>query len=133
MQTLVEQPSFTILHDPTTNWLHVTWQGRHTAPSAQHCCEAILAHVQRAGSTKILNDGSQDLDGWGPAVAWAQQEFFPQLAAAGVVAWAWVIPRDLRAHTDVNKLLAASPRLVVDAFTDVESACHWLQAFPKAY
>jgi len=82
--------------------------------------------------TKILNDGSLDLDGWGPAVKWAQQEFFPRLVAAGVVAWAWVLPQDLRAHIDVNKVLEASPQLLLDTFSEVEAACRWLHTLPPA-
>jgi len=132
MQTLVDQPGFTIHQDPTTRWLHVTWQGHHTAPVLKHCFELLLGQVQRLGSAKILNDCSQDLDGWGQAVRWAQQEFFPRLVAAGVVAWAWVIPQDLRAHIDVNKVLEVSPQLLLDTFSDVEAACRWLHTLPPA-
>ncbi len=130
MQTLFEQPGFTILHDTANCWLYVTWQGKHSGQSSQVCCEAILKQVRATNSRKILNDGSLDLDGWGDVVAWIGQDFFDLLADEGVVAVAWVVPRNLRALTDVNKVMMAVTRPAVSTFADTEAAYNWLDKSP---
>lgn len=130
MQTLFERPGFAILHDTDHCWLYVTWQGKHTGQSSQTCCEAILEQVRATSSHKILNDGSLDLDGWGDVVAWVGQDFFDLLADEGVVAVAWVVPYNLRALTDVHKVLAAITRPAVSTFADTEAACTWLDKSP---
>ncbi|AMR28092.1 hypothetical protein A0257_13995 [Hymenobacter psoromatis] len=130
MQTLFEQPGFAILHDTDHCWLYVTWQGKRSGQSSQACCEAILEQVRATQSHKILNDGSLDLDGWGDVVAWIGQDFFDLLADAGVVAVAWVMPRNLRALTDVNKVVTAVTRPAVSTFADTEAACTWLDKSP---
>ncbi|MEJ7658943.1 MAG: hypothetical protein WKG07_04625 [Hymenobacter sp.] len=46
--------------------------------------------------TCVLNDSSQDLDGWGEMTRWLGQDFFGKLTTNGVSAVAWVLPRNLR-------------------------------------
>jgi hypothetical protein len=130
MQTLFEQPGFTILHDTDNCWLYVTWQGKHTGHSSQACCEAILKQVRATNSHKILNDGSLDLDGWGDITGWVGQDFFDLLVKEGVVAVAWVMPHNLRALTDVHKVLAAITHPAVSTFADAEAAYTWLGKSP---
>lgn len=130
MQTLFERPGFTILHDTDNCWLYVTWQGKRTVQASRACCEAILEQVRATSSTKILNDGSLDLDGWSALVDWVGQAFFDLLATSGVVAVAWVMPHDLRALTDVYKVMAAITRPVVSTFADAEGAYTWLTKSP---
>ena len=127
MQTLFEQPGFSILYDADNCWLYVTWQGRHTGPASRECCEAILKQVHATRSSKILNDGSLDLDGWGDIASWVGQDFFDLLADNGVLAVAWVMPHNLRGLTDVNKVLAAITRPMVGTFADMEAAYSWLE------
>ncbi|TDN40038.1 hypothetical protein A8B98_15685 [Hymenobacter sp. UV11] len=130
MQTLFEQPGFAVLHDTDNCWLYATWQGKRTSQASQACCEALLAQVRATGSTRILNDSSLDLDGWSDIVAWVGQDFFDLLADAGVLAFAWVVPHNLRALTDVYKVMAAITRPAVSMFEDIEGAYTWLDKSP---
>ena len=130
MQTLLEQPGFSILYDADNCWLFVTWQGPHTGTASREYCEAILKQVHATSSTKILNDSSLDLDGWGDIASWIGEDFFDLLADSGVVAVAWVVPHNLRALMDVNKVLAAIMRPVVGTFSDMEAAYTWLEKSP---
>lgn len=130
MQTLVERPGFTISHDSEHCWLYVTWQGQHGNQSSRACCAAILDQVRATGSPKILNDGSLDLDGWSALTHWIGQDFFEQLADNGVVALAWVMPLNLRAHADANRVLAIATRPIVNTFEDLEGAYAWLIKSP---
>lgn len=130
MQVVVDSPAFSISHDATLRCLHVTWRGPHSASFIRAYCTEVLVQVGRTASTRILNDGLLDLDGWQQAVQWIRQVTFPQLAAQGVVAIAWVLPHDLRAQTHVQQAIAHLPRPLMDTFRDVESAYAWLQRIP---
>ena len=130
MQTLSERPGFTILYDPDHRWLYVTWQGQRSNQSARACCRELLTQVRATGTARILNDGSLDLDGWSDLVEWLGEDFFNQLADAGVVAIAWVLPRNLRALTDAHKVMTLVTRPLVNTFTDMEGAHSWLVRTP---
>lgn len=130
MQLLVDSPGFTILYDAELTCLHVLWRGPHAAAFIRRCCTEVLHQVARTRSTRILNDGLLDLDGWQQAVQAIRQETFPQLAAHGVVAIAWVLPQDIRAQTHVRQAIACVPQPLMDTFRDVESAYSWLRQFP---
>lgn len=130
MQLLVDTPGFTVLHDAGLTCLHVLWRGPHAAAAIRRHCAEVLQQVAQTGSTRILNDGLLDLDGWQQAVQAIRQETFPQLAAHGVVAIAWVLPQDIRAQTHVREAIAQVTQPLMDTFQDVESAYAWLRQFP---
>lgn len=128
LQLLYATPEFTVQYDVAHNWLIVTWLGLQPTPIARAYCAQILTCIQATGSTKMLNDGSQDEGGWQELASWVAQIFLPQLAAAGVVAVAWVSPHSLRAHVTMNEVLAAatSANPNVAAFVELEEAYAWL-------
>jgi hypothetical protein len=131
MKVCVTRPGFTITHDTTHNWLYLTWQGVHSEAESRACCLLILDQVHLTGSTKILNDASLDQDGWGKLVCWIADDFFRALADSGVAAIAWVVPHDLKARIDTEKVLRQYQQPTIDAFTDTEAAYAWLQNLPK--
>lgn len=131
MQLLYDAADLTITHDATQGWLHVTWHGVHSGWSAMACCEEILAQVRATKSTRILNDGSQDCDGWGELVGWLVADFFPRLATSGISDLAWVTPYNLQAHATVNRVIEAVTSLNATAWEDVASACAWLHQVKK--
>lgn len=126
IQLLQDTPDCTIQHDTVQNWLLVTWVGPQPMPTAQARCLDIVAHVQATGSTKLLNDGSDDDAGWLELAPWVARVFLPRLAAQGVVAIAWVSPRNLRALVCMNQVLTARTYPNVAAFTELEDAHVWL-------
>ena len=132
MQTLFDAPDFTIMHDAGNQWLYAMWRGVHAGVSGQGRALQLAEQVRRTGSNRILNDSSQDLDGWGAIVNWLARDYFQLLAHEGIVAVAWVLPRNLRAYAETTQVLAklarlAAPLPVVNTFADLESACSWLQ------
>lgn len=135
MLILYDTPGLTISHDAASYCLQTTWHGHHDGPSKRQSCETILQYVRQTSSSKILSDGSQDLDGWRAAVQWLGNEYYYDMAANGIVALAWVLPRNLSARTDVDGVLHLISRphrtpqhpVIVDTFADVEAAYSWLQ------
>lgn len=130
MKVLSETADFTLAHDLQNDWLFIRWRGMQQRKSIVAGCKIILAHIKRTGSLKILNDSTQDEDGWGQLTDWLSADFFRQLADSGVQAVAWVLPTNLRARMDVQKVVAAIDRPLTDVFTDTESAYSWLARMP---
>ncbi len=132
MKTLLETPDFSVVHDAPNQWLYLTWRGAHSPASTRHRCDQILAYARQTGSPLLLNDSSQDLDGWGGLTDWIALDFLEELAASGVRAVAWVLPANLRARTDseivlLRRHLAGLDQPLVDTFGDLEAAHTWLQ------
>lgn len=130
MKTLAENPLFLLLHDEGRDWLFVEWRGKQGQENILSSCAIILEHVRRTGCPKILSDSTRDLDGWAKLTNWIAEDYFQQLAANGVVAVAWVLPTNLRARADVQKVVAAISLLITDVFADTEAAFSWLNRWP---
>ncbi|RZK58342.1 MAG: hypothetical protein EOO59_08595 [Hymenobacter sp.] len=129
MQELSTTTNFHLHYDPLHQCLVAQWVGRQSATSIRAHCVAMLTEVQRTGCPRILNDSSQDLDGWSNLVDWLATDYSRQLAAHGVRAVAWVLPRHLPAQIDARQVARAVAQPVTDVFADVEAASQWLQQF----
>lgn len=126
IQLLQDTPDCTIQHDTEHNWLVVTWVGIQSVPTAQARCVEITAYARATGSTKMLNDGSDDGAGWLALAPWVARVFLPRLATQGVAAVAWVSPHNLRAQVCMHEVLAARTYPDVAAFRELEEAYAWL-------
>jgi hypothetical protein len=131
MQTLFENADLTITYDHDRAWLLTAWRGERSPEATMEYCQLLLQKVRATGSCCVLNDGTQDLDGWGEMTRWLGQDYLNTLLASGVLAVAWVLPRNLRARADVNQVMArqagaGSDWPAVDTFSDLEAAYAWL-------
>lgn len=131
MTTLVELPHFSLVYDSTHACLYATWQGQHDGPSTQANYELIFKYVCITRSTKLLNDGLLDQNGWKEVTNWLANECFQLLAQEGLAIVAWVLPRNLEAYHDTHKLLLLLERPFVGTFADPEAAYEWLHQWPK--
>ncbi|RZJ94929.1 MAG: hypothetical protein EOO60_01870 [Hymenobacter sp.] len=131
MTILLELPYFALAYDPDCACLYATWQGHHNAPSTQASYDLIFWFVRSTGSTKLLNDGLLDQNGWREATNWLAQDCFERLYVEGLTAIAWVLPRDVEASHDTHQLLALLEQPLVATFQDTEAACTWLNQWPK--
>ena len=131
MKVLAEDALFLLLHDESRDWLFVEWRGQQSQLSILTACSLILEQVRHTGCPKILSDSTRDQNGWANLTDWIAGNYFEQLAACGVVAVAWVLPTNLRARADVQRLVAAIERPVTDVFVDTESAFSWLSRWPQ--
>lgn len=130
MQPLRTTPGLTIAYDDANGWLHLIWRGMHSEEEFRVCCLNILDHVCLTQVSRILNDATHDHDGWGELTRWIAQDFLHTLSDVGVLAIAWVLPEDLQARLDVQRVLAKVECPLVDTFTDPEAAYQWLQRLP---
>jgi hypothetical protein len=131
MTTLVETPHFSLVHDSNCACLYATWQGHHDGPSTQANYELILQFMQLTSSTKLLNDGLLDQNGWQQVTTWLARDCFQQLVAQGLIAVAWVLPRDPEAYCDTQGILALLEQPLVGLFADSEAAYNWLHQWPR--
>ncbi|MDO7885866.1 hypothetical protein [Hymenobacter cheonanensis] len=134
MDTIYAANGLTIYADAAQRCLLIDWQGKHSGPEKEACCQHIVQAIHRTQSTKMLVDGSHDLDTWAEAVHWIGHEYYHTLLASSLEAVAWVLPRNVRALADVNRVLSIvhhlknrpNQQLVIDTFHDIESAHAWL-------
>jgi hypothetical protein len=130
MTLLEDFADFTLWHDATCACLYATWQGAHAPGRTQMHYTLLREHVQATGSNKLLNDGLLDEDGWEQVVDWIAAQGFERLAAAGVLAVAWVLPRQPAAFFDTARVLAQVRHPLFDTFTDAQAAYDWLHRWP---
>jgi hypothetical protein len=130
MTTLIESPHFILEHDPDCACLYATWQGHHDALHTHAHYEAILHFVSNTRSRKLLNDGLLDQNGWKELSNWIACACFHQLSCEGLVAAAWVLPRDRQALYDTRVLLNSINRPLIETFWDAEAAYKWLHQWP---
>ncbi len=131
MTILVESPHFELVHDSACACLYATWQGSHDAPVTQANYELIRWYTRFTRSTKLLNDGLHDRNGWQQLTDWLTRDCFPHLAQEGIIAVAWVLPRETEALRDTQKVLALLEQPLVGTFNDSEAAYNWLHQWPK--
>lgn len=124
--TLVTSPRFELLHDPSCACLYATWRGRHEPTITRTGYELIGHFTHLTRTTKLLNDSLLDEDGWHELTTWLAHKGFQQLADAGLLTVAWVLPRNLEALRDTQHLLHAMQLPTVDTFWDAEAAYTWL-------
>ena len=136
MHLLYQTATFSLSHDPVHNWLYSQWTGISPAELAQAECEIILAYVQRLKSTKLLNNGLADENGWASISGWVAESFIQRLAQEGIVAIAWVQPIHSHALHSMQRVLHRlqafeTRQPLLDVFMDVESAYAWLAQWPE--
>ena len=131
MTLLEDFPDFTLWHDSPCACLYATWQGVHAPGRTKAQYTLIREHVQDTGSSKLLNDGLLDEDGWAQVADWVATHGFRRLAEAGVQAVAWVLPRHPAAFYDTARVLAQVRQPLVDTFTDAQAAYDWLHRWPQ--
>lgn len=131
MVLLLETDGFTLLHDPLPNWLYAMWMGRRSAEVMRQNYDFILQQVRRLRCSKLLNDSTEDKDGWSGLTAWLAQNCFPELAECGIQAVAWVLPKNAQAFRDIHQILASAKAPLIDVFHEAEAAQNWLQKWPK--
>lgn len=132
MTLLEDFPDFTLWHDATCACLYATWQGAHAPGRTQAQYTLLREHVLATGSRKLLNDGLLDENGWEQVADWIAAQGFRHLAAAGVQAVAWVLPRHPAAFFDTARVLTQVRQPLVDTFTDAQAAYDWLHRWPQA-
>jgi hypothetical protein len=130
MTLLEDAPDFTLWHDASCACLYATWRGYHPARLTQAHYTLIRQQRQRTQSTKLLNDSLLDEDGWAALTRWLADEYFQALAAEGLQALAWVLPRQPAALYDTAWVVARLQQPLADTFTDAQAAYDWLHRWP---
>lgn len=128
---LQTEDGFTLLHDPLHNLLYASWVGQKDAEVMRQNYTQILQQARRLKCLKLLNDSTEDQDGWSELTSWLANRCFPELAQSGIQAVAWVLPTDAQAYRHTQQVLALVKVPLVDVFHDVEAAHEWLQKWPR--
>ncbi|WP_207436280.1 STAS/SEC14 domain-containing protein [Sabulibacter ruber] len=108
-----------------------TYDGFLKHPEFREIAETSLALIQQSGYSKILVDTRQTRVIQQESQQWINQEWFPKAIKAGVTHMAFLTPEDFFGKVSVestNKSAVQSGDIVINYFTNLDSARQWLQA-----
>jgi hypothetical protein len=116
------------------NWIYTDWIGTQSEEDIRagglQMVRAMTDMHAKYGCTKVLNDNRRVTGLWGHSVEWAVQEWLPEMVAAGLKSFAWVLAKQsltnlagLRLRLKANE----SSGDLMTAYSDVEEAKKWLR------
>jgi hypothetical protein len=131
LRCLLDTPYLRVSYDVDHEWLYSELLGVHSEESVIRCTESIFACLAKQPCTKMLCDHSQLLGDWQGISARRGQQYFDDLAALGVLYYAWVYAPGYTDQRAMEKALYFTTNPAVAIFSDVASAYQWLLQLPK--
>jgi hypothetical protein len=125
MEPLHHTEIIEVRYDPESKILHCRWRGKQTTEGIQKAAAIILKITQERKIEKILNDNSAVIGSWQDAAGWAAKEWFPNMIAAGLRHFAWILPTNIFAELSVKRAMAGMEDVVM-TFDDYDKAYEWL-------
>lgn len=127
LEPLADQTGVAISYDHANNWLFADWYGEHNRETSQAACLLLLDQLRQHSATKVLNDNTRivhtnvELGDWS---AW----WLGEMRDAGLVALAWVYPRNFAARKAADTILIRVSHPIIATFDELATAYFWLQA-----
>ena len=121
------EPYLVLSFDYDNKWLYADWQESQNPQTVQAGCQLILYHLQQARCCKLLNDNTTVKGTWSTVAEWVNNDFFWQLANAGVTQLAWIHSANCFSRYTADYVLQQVNSPLTAAFNDLPAACVWLQ------
>jgi hypothetical protein len=125
MELLHHTDHIEIRYDPESKILHCRWRGKQTTEGIQKAGAVILKITQERKIEKVLNDNSAVVGSWQDAAGWASLEWFPDMIAAGLRHFAWILPTNIFSELSVKGAMAGLDDVVM-TFDNYDKAHEWL-------
>jgi hypothetical protein len=125
MESLYHTEHVEVRYDPEAKILHCRWRGKQTTEGIQKAAAIILKITRERKIEKVLNDNADVIGSWQDAAGWAATEWFPDMIAAGLRHFAWILPTNVFAELSVRRAIAGMDGVVM-TFNDYEKAYEWL-------
>lgn len=123
-----------IEYEPAEKWIYADWIGTQSEQDIRagglQMIQAMKDMHARCWCTKVLNDNRRVTGLWGHSVEWAEQEWLPEMVAAGLKSFAWVLAKQpLTNLAGVRLRIKANESSgdLMTAYADVEEAKTWLR------
>jgi hypothetical protein len=130
-----EGDNLNVQYDPGERWLYARWRGRQSPEDIRRGGRALLAAMRSASiqhaCSHVLNDNRDVVGSWSHSLEWTSKEWFPQMVAAGLKRFAWVLSSDglaqlsaVRVKLDTGPITSGT----MSVFADIDEAKRWLAA-----
>lgn len=124
--TFYTSDNLEIHFDDETKILICRWIGSQETWQVKEGGLKVLEIVREKKITKIMNDNREVVGSWEEASAWVATELFPELIAAGLKHFAWLLSADV--FSAMSARYAMEGTGVVRAFYFHQEAREWLNA-----
>ncbi|WP_187261507.1 hypothetical protein [Pontibacter beigongshangensis] len=128
-ELLFRESYIAIEYNQSDDWIYVNWRGFVNYETVTTGCEKILFFMKDLGCTKVLNDNTNVEGIWSGASKWVGQDWFPRMAEAGMLYFAWVHSSSAFSRLSTEKALKNTADLrSIQTFDNIEAARDWLRS-----
>jgi len=114
---------------PDNAFINAQWQGVQSVETVKQGGYKLIEMIKESGCTKLLNSNKNVIGSWDMALEWAENEWTPQIKAAGLRYLAQVIPSSIYASMTIESLIQSiDNEFEIRTFDNDESAEAWLRS-----
>lgn len=111
-------------------FIYAQWFGVQSIETVKEGGYKLLDMVKEQPCSKLLNSNKQVIGSWDMALEWAENEWAPQMRAAGLKYLAQVVPTSIYATLTIQNLLQhIDDTFEIRTFEDDADAEAWLLSF----
>lgn len=111
-------------------FVYAQWFGVQSIETVKEGGYKLLDMVKEQPCSKLLNSNKQVIGSWDMALEWAENEWAPQMRAAGLKYLAQVVPTSIYATLTIQNLLQhINDTFEIRTFEDDADAEAWLLSF----
>ncbi|WP_026463866.1 hypothetical protein [Adhaeribacter aquaticus] len=121
----------TIQRMPDNAFILAEWFGVQSVETVMQGGYRMLELIKEKPCSKLLNSNKNVIGSWDMALEWAQNEWTPQVRAAGLRYLAQVVPSSIYATMTIETLIQRiNNDLEIRTFEDEAAAEAWLRSVP---
>jgi hypothetical protein len=120
---------FTAIRMPDNAFIYARWFGVQSVETVMQGGYQLLEMMKAKSCAKLLNSNKNVIGSWDMALEWAENEWAPQMRAAGLRFLAQVVPSSIYASLTIENLIQRiDDTFEIRTFEEEADAEAWLQA-----
>ena len=109
-------------------YIYARWFGVQSVETVMQGGDKLLEMMQAKPCVRLLNSNKNVIGSWDMALSWAENEWAPQMRAAGLRYLAQVVPASIYATLSIENLIQRiDDNFEIRTFEEEEEAAAWLQ------
>ena len=123
---------FTARRVGNNSYLYAQWQGVQSVETVKEGGYKMLEMIKEKPCAKLLNSNRNVIGSWDMALDWAENEWAPQMRAAGLRYLAQVVPASIFAMITIENLVRhICGEFEIRMFENDEDAQAWLESLDQ--
>jgi hypothetical protein len=116
---------------PGNAFIYAQWFGVQSVETVIKGGNKVLEMIQDQPCAKLLNSNKNVIGSWDMALEWAENEWAPQMRAAGLRYLAQVVPSSIYATMTIENLIQRiGDTFEIRTFEEEAQAQAWLESIP---